>query len=545
MSFNKIELPDGWLWAKIRELGEVVTGSTPLKKNPAFFGENIPFYKPTDLDAGYEVIEAREYLSELGVSQSRLLPALSVLVTCIGATIGKTGLARKPCVTNQQINAVILPKEYISPHYFFWIINSPKGQQIIIENASSTTLPIINKSRFSELTLPLPPLNEQRRIVAKIEALKARSQRVKEELEDIPQLLDQFRQSVLAAAFRGDLTADWREQNSNVEPAEALLERIRAERRRRWEEAELEKMKASGKTPKDDKWKEKYKEPARLAQDILSSYPDSWTFARAEEVCDFITKGTTPAAQKMSAQFGEVPFIKVYNLTDRGSLDFSINPTFITKDTHNGELARSKVFPGDVLMNIVGPPLGKVSIVPDDYEEWNMNQAIAVYRAMPGIENRYLCYCLLSNQILSNAVRSAKATAGQFNLTLEICRDLPLPIPSTLEQQRIVNVLERCFALADMLAEQVADAKSKHEILDQSILAKAFRGELVPQDPNDEPASVLLEHIRAERAKLQTKTAEKSTLRLGSVTTTKTSARRTKKTQPQQEESVQLDLGLE
>jgi type I restriction enzyme S subunit len=116
---------------------------------------------------------------------------------------------------------------------------------------------------------------------------------------------------------------------------------------------------------------------------------------------------------------GDIPFIEVYNLTDRGELDFSINPTFINKDVHYGELARSKVFPGDVLMNIVGPPLGKVAIVPSDYEEWNMNQAIAVYRAIPGIDNRFLCYCLLSVKILSIAVNAAKATAGQFNLTLE------------------------------------------------------------------------------------------------------------------------------
>jgi type I restriction enzyme S subunit len=96
--------------------------------------------------------------------------------------------------------------------------------------------------------------------VEKIEALTARSRKAREALEAIPELLDQFRQSVLAAAFRGDLTADWREQNPDVEPAEALLERIRVERRKRWEEAELEKMRAKGKEPTNDKWKAKYKD---------------------------------------------------------------------------------------------------------------------------------------------------------------------------------------------------------------------------------------------------------------------------------------------
>ena len=141
-------------------------------------------------------------------------------------------------------------------------------------------------SHLREMKFFLPPLNEQRRIVAKIEALKARSQRVKEELEAIAPLLDQFRQSVLAAAFRGDLTADWREKNPDVEPASVLLERIRAERRRRWEEAELEKMKAQGKTPKDDKWKEKYEELEPVDTAKLPELPEGWCWAAAAEIVE-------------------------------------------------------------------------------------------------------------------------------------------------------------------------------------------------------------------------------------------------------------------
>jgi type I restriction enzyme S subunit len=146
-------------------------------------------------------------------------------------------------------------------------------------------------SHLREMKFFLPPLNEQRRIVAKIEALKARSQRVKEELEAIAPLLDQFRQSVLAAAFRGDLTADWREKNPDVETASVLLERIRAERRHRWEEAELEKMKAQGKTPKDDQWKKKYKEPEPVNTENLPTLPNGWKWVNADQICSQITDG--------------------------------------------------------------------------------------------------------------------------------------------------------------------------------------------------------------------------------------------------------------
>ncbi len=202
----------------------------------------------------------------------------------------------------------------------------------------------------------------------------------------------------------------------------------------------------------------------------------------------------------MTAGQGEIPYIKVYNLTFSGTLDFSIDPTFVDTNTHTTELKRSIVKPGDVLMNIVGPPLGKVSVVPDTYPEWNINQAIARFRADDEISSEYLALCLRTEEVLNHAVSRAKATAGQFNLTLEICRELPLPVPPKEEQTEIVRRVEQLFAFADQLEARVKAAQARIDRLTQSILAKAFRGELVPQDPNDEPASVLLERIKAQRA---------------------------------------------
>ena len=121
---------------------------------------------------------------------------------------------------------------------------------------------------------------------------------------------------------------------------------------------------------------------------------------------------------------GEIPYIKVYNLTFDGTLDFTIAPTYITKRVHEGDLKRSRCLPGDVLMNIVGPPLGKVSVVPESFDEWNINQAIARFRPV-GVQPAYLSICLRTPALIAHAASRAKATAGQFNLTLEICRDLP------------------------------------------------------------------------------------------------------------------------
>ena len=186
----------------------------------------------------------------------------------------------------------------------------------------------------------------------------------------------------------------------------------------------------------------------------------------------------------MSPDAGEIPYLKVYNLTFTGVVDFSVRPTFVARETHKGRLKRSRVYPSDVLMNIVGPPLGKVSMVPDDYPEWNINQAIAVFRPLPSMRSDFITWCLLSPLIVGAATRRAKATAGQHNLTLEICRELALPLPPPSEQAEIIQRLDQLLGLAGGLQARV-EAASKHvERSSHAVLAKAFRGDLLPSELN-------------------------------------------------------------
>jgi len=204
----------------------------------------------------------------------------------------------------------------------------------------------------------------------------------------------------------------------------------------------------------------------------------SASYRRLEDLCFFITKGTTPAKTAMTAGNGEIPFIKVYNLTFDNTLDFSIDPTFVDKDTHIGFLGRSIVYPGDVLMNIVGPPMGKVSIVPGLYSEWNINQAIARFRCLDGLYNKYLAYFLGYSNTVEKMKSKAKATAGQFNLTLEICRDIQIPVPSMEEQKKIVFDIETKLSQQQKIADTIELALQQAEAMRQSILKKAFEGEL-------------------------------------------------------------------
>lgn len=239
---------------------------------------------------------------------------------------------------------------------------------------------------------------------------------------------------------------------------------------------------------------------AKASSDLADEYdlPSGWQWRGTSECCVKIDNGNTPSADKMYPEVGEVPFIKVYNLTHHGRLDFSVKPTFIDRATHEGSLRRSRLIPGDVLTNIVGPPLGKVAIVPDTFPEWNTNQAVVCFRAGPDLINRYLALVLRAGPIIKRLSSQARATAGQFNISLTMCRTLRIPVPPIQEQQRILAEVEHRLVLADRTSEEIDVQLARAKRLRQALLKRAFEGNLVPQNPDDEPASALLERIRNE-----------------------------------------------
>ena len=199
---------------------------------------------------------------------------------------------------------------------------------------------------------------------------------------------------------------------------------------------------------------------------------------KLKELCFFITIGTTPAKKELFSGHGEIPFVKVYNLTFSNKLDFSIDPTFVSNATHKGFLKRSITYPGDVLMNIVGPPMGKVSIVPHDYPEWNINQAIARFRCGEKLNNKFLAYYLGFSDTIKKLKSKSKATAGQFNLTLEICREIEIPLPNIEEQQRIADEIDNRLCICDIIIDTINQSLQQAEALRQSILKQAFEEDL-------------------------------------------------------------------
>lgn len=317
-------------------------------------------------------------------------------------------------------------------HWFEW-----DKENIKAEHGTGSTMIHVTKADMESRPLNLPPLPEQHRIVSKIDSLSGKSKRARDHLDHVPRLVEKYKQAVLAAAFRGDLTSG-----------------IRATR----------------------------------------GWP-SWKHDLAMNVCAKVQSGGTP---KQGFEQSGIPFLKVYNIV-RQQVSFEHRPQFVNRSVHESSLAKSKAYPGDVLMNIVGPPLGKVGIVPDTYPEWNFNQALTLFRPTDKLRSKWIFYFLCSGVSVSEIANETKGSAGQVNISLSQCRLFQFPVPSVDEQDEIVGRIEHLFTWIDRLAAEATSARKLADRLDQAILAKAFRGELVPQDPNDEPASVLLDRIRAER----------------------------------------------
>lgn len=338
------------------------------------------------------------------------------ILLSVRAPVGTTNIANIKCCIGRGLAAIRF-ENYKYVYYFLKSI-----QQELDSKGTGTTFRAISGETIRETPFPLPPKEIQQAIVSKIEELFSEIDKGIENLILAQQQLKTYRQAVLKWAFEGRLT------NENVK------------------EGEL---------------------------------PKGWKMVEISEVVDIINNGYTPTKEYLSEGAGEIPFIKVYNLNFNGTLNFQKNPTFIPEYIHKAKLKRSICLPGDVLINIVGPPLGKVSIVSNQYPEWNINQAVVMYRPNERILSKYISYFMQSSLTISWLENTSKATAGQWNVKVSTCREIPLPYCSIEEQNDVVQEIESRLSVADNIEEGINQNLQKAESLRQSFLKKAFEGGLV------------------------------------------------------------------
>lgn len=226
------------------------------------------------------------------------------------------------------------------------------------------------------------------------------------------------------------------------------------------------------------------KQADKHTQDLIPAlfakmFPDfqNYTKQKLSRICNPIANGTTPKASEIFdviQQDTDVPFLKVSHIDENGLINFSDSPSYISEDLHNGLLGRSKVYPSDILMNIVGPPLGLVGFVLDNFEEWNINQNIALFRANENyVTPFYLYYAMQSPRILPRLIAQATGVR-QLYLGLEKCRNFEIPVPSLSLQLEFSRYVED---IREILVSQ-KNATNEVESLNNSLLARAFTGEL-------------------------------------------------------------------
>ncbi len=506
---EKLNLPHGWLELEFGDLfsrpgDDIVDGpfGSNLKASE-YVSSGFPVARLQNIDRNRFVAKNLQFVSTKKTEElvrHTFIPK-DILITKLGDPLGKACLAPKNIAKGVLVADVVrarLTHEWVDRRFLCYQINSTYIVDQFKDQTKGTTRPRVNLTKIRALKARLCPLKEQSRIVAKLEELLEDLDAGVAELKAAQKKLTQYRQSLLKAAVEGALTAEWRQHNHPTETGTQLLERILTERRARWEARQLAKFEEQGKTPPKD-WQKKYPEPVQPDTADLPELPEGWVWASGEQLCEFITKGTTPPKDLDVGGPKTIPFLRVTNLTDLGELDLD-DEVFVSVETHRGFLARSAVYPNDVLMNIVGPPLGQVALVPSTFAEWNINQAIAIFRAVDGVLPSFVCNYLLSPLAQQWLKVRSKTTAGQTNLTLEVCRSLPFPLPPRDEQQEILAAIESVLDSIVSQGRSIDQALHQSAAQRQNILRAAFSGQLVPQDPDDEPASVLLERIRAERA---------------------------------------------
>ena len=398
--------------------------------------------------------------------------------------------------------------------YALYFLQS-KYEQINSRTKGSGT-PHVDPALLWNYEFPIPPLNEQRRIVARIEELFSELDSGVDSLKKAREQLKTYRQAVLKHAFAGKLTAHWREKNRHrLEKPEQLLARIKQERAARYEQRLQEwkmavrKWEESGKSGRKPQRPKKLPEVTDLPQDVterLPPLPESWMWERL----GWMTCGVEYGTAAKSAKTGRVPVLRMGNIQN-AKFDWS-NLAYTSDDN---EISEYLLHEGDVLFNRTNSPelVGKTAIYSGDRPAIFAGYLIRVNHIRTVVNSQYLN--LFLNSHIARQYGNGVKTDGvnQSNINGAKLSNYPFPYCSIAEQHEIANILERTFSLLDETEANIVEALQTAEALRQAILKKAFSGQLVAQDPKDEPASVLIERIKAKKSASAQNSARKKRIR--------------------------------
>lgn len=479
------DLPSSWEWARLSNVGYELGQKVPDKRFTYIDVGGIDSDKGRisdrveKLEAGDAPSRARKLVARGTVIYSTVRPYL------LNIAIVDQDFDPEPIASTAF--GILHPFEGINNRYLFYWLRSAPFTEYVQAGMKGMAYPAINDEKFYTGPIAIPPLAEQKRIVAKVDELMALCDRLETQQQEretqhgalarasLARFADKptpanlqllfhpfytvpsadLRKSILTLAVQGKLVP----QDPNDEPADELVARVEVEKRRLVQTKEIKPE--SPLNPISDK--------------EVFKIPDTWTWIRAGQLCRPISSGSTPDQSVFNTSEG-IPYLKVYNIRNQ-TVDFEYKRQFIALQHHEKKMKRSTLLPGDVIMNIVGPPLGKVAIVPDTFPEWNCNQAISFFRPILQELAPYLYTFLKEGSFLRNI--QLIGTAGQDNISVTKCKYIPIALPPLAEQRRIVAKVEQLMILVDELEAQLTASRTIASKLLEAVVAELTTASLM------------------------------------------------------------------
>ena len=500
-------LPERWVWTRVNDIAEFIRGVSYRKhessKTPE--ADYIPILRANNINVllNYEDLV---YVRREKIKDEQFVKAFDII---IAMSSGSKNLVGKAAQSYQDYQGgfgtfcgLVRISSQLDRKFVGLFFQSSGYRNEISRLSSGMNINNLRRQHIESMFVPIPPLPQQHRIVAKIEELFTKLDAGKEELLQAKARLKRYRQSVLKAAMEGKLTADWRKKHGDeIEPASILLDRILKERREKWEAEQLKQMRTKGKMPKDDKWTNKYKEPLGPDTSKLPELPKGWVWTTVSSI-GLVASGQTPKGINDFDSKGKIPFYKISDMNKSGNEKF-MRATAIALDDVEIERLRIHVREqGTVIFPKRGGAIAtnkkRILSCPSTYD-------LNIMGVLPYIVPTDFFYQWLLS--IDLATLSDGSNVPQLNH--KHIDPLPFALPSLPEQHRIVSEVEHRLSVADAVEATVDAELKRSDALRQSILKQAFSGKLVPQDPNDEPAEKLLERIKEGKMERETKQKSK------------------------------------
>lgn len=489
-------LPSGWAWATLDD----ITVPKIDQREPGERG--VAYIDISSIDRGAKRIgETKTVTRRTAPTRARQwVRAGDVLVSMTRPNLNAVALV--PSAHDGSVASTgfdVLRATEVLPEWIFNRVRTRDFVADVCKGLQGVVYPAIRPHDVRCHRLPIAPLPEQERVVAALDSYVTRLDAAAAGMRRVQHNLERYRASVLQAAVEGRLVPTEAElacaRGRDYEPASELLKRTLAERKRRWEEAELEKLKANGTAPSDDRWKRRYKEPERPDAPALPDLPEGWCWASMDQLTSHLTSGSRDWSKYYGK--GSCIFLMAQNVRP-GRLDLSFVQR-VDPPPDDPSRERSQVKAGDLLVTIVGANTGDVCLVPQELPEHYVCQSVALMRPVDTEMSPFLDH-YFNSPIGQGVYERFMYGQGRPHLGFVHLRNTEVPIPPIAEQRRITSQVAELLSDGGAVGVWVASCMTRVDQLRQAVLRLAFAGKLVDQDPREEPASALLERIRKKHA---------------------------------------------